>query len=180
MNTPKPAPVTAAKPVTQPGPDIPLVAYPGLSGKRLSALAALMARQEAESTALMVQRAIQVWNEAHKAIEPEKYADWEMTSLPDEIPFSMVASRGLLPHLNGRSTVTSGKGVKKIFDAYLNRIATDMPEFSNQFQLEPRVRRDWVACVKSRCEALGVTVKIPRAVLPYLQQFQARRNDGGK
>ena len=180
MNTPKPAAVTAAKPVTQPGPDIPLVAYPGLSGKRLSALAALMTRKEGEPAGVMVQRAIQVWNEAHKAIEPEKYADWEMSCLPDEIPFSIVASRGLLPHLNGHSTVTSSKGVKNIFDAYLNGIATDMPAFSNHFQLEPHVQKDWVTRIKSRCDALGMTGQIPKAVLPYLRQFQARRKDGGK
>lgn len=46
----------------------PPLAVPGLTGKRLALLAAVLARDEKEKPTSSVERALHLWNEAHRAV----------------------------------------------------------------------------------------------------------------
>lgn len=153
--------------------------YPGLSGKRLALMTALITRDSNEPPSQAVQRMIRLWNESHRVAEPKEYARWELESLPSEVPFGVVAERQLLPVLSGTATVTSGKGVAKVFRSYLACVAKAAPKLPERYHISSEDAEQWAARLLTRCRTLQNSGTVPREMINPLRRYQARTRDAG-
>lgn len=149
----------------------PVLAFPGLTGKRLAIIATLGAKAN-ELPSISVSRAIEIWNAAHESAEPVRFQKWESETLPKFLLFVEIAERNLLVTRNGKDKITTFNGVKKVVSNYIHYIKKILPSGIKAYSISPKDEKIWKSSLEIACRFIEKHKGIPRSILPNLNQFQ--------